>query len=138
MTTSVFEDLRAMHDKFGFHDWLKSATAFEKRKMLELRMNMAMEELHETRQAVSVGDCEEIVDGLIDMIVFNVGTLDLLGVDGQKAWDAIQNANMSKVRGVKAGRPNPLRLPDLMKPEGWKAPSHEGNHGNTSDFVDHL
>ncbi len=36
---------------------------------------------------------------------------------------------MAKERGIKPGRPNPLGLPDLMKPEGWVAPSHEGNHG---------
>jgi len=36
---------------------------------------------------------------------------------------------MSKEVGIKASRPNPLGLPDLVKPEGWQAPSHEGNHG---------
>ena len=36
---------------------------------------------------------------------------------------------MSKVLGVKKERPNPLGLPDLAKPEGWKSPSHVGNHG---------
>jgi hypothetical protein len=30
---------------------------------------------------------------------------------------------------VKESRPNPLGLPDLIKPAGWTAPSHEGNHG---------
>ena len=41
----------------------------------------------------------------------------------------VLEANMAKEPGVKEGRPNPLGLPDLMKPEGWTAPSHEGNHG---------
>jgi hypothetical protein len=36
---------------------------------------------------------------------------------------------MSKEVGVKKERPNPLGLPDLVKPEGWINPSHSGNHG---------
>ena len=36
---------------------------------------------------------------------------------------------MAKEVGRKESRPNPLGLPDLIKPEGWTAPSHEGNHG---------
>jgi hypothetical protein len=31
---------------------------------------------------------------------------------------------MQKRSGVKAERPNPLGLPDLMKPEGWVGPDH--------------
>ena len=52
-----------------------------------------------------------------------------MGVNAHKAWDAVLNANMAKEVGVKESRPNPLGLPDLIKPEGWKAPSHEDNHG---------
>jgi hypothetical protein len=35
---------------------------------------------------------------------------------------------------VRESRPNPLGLPDLIKPEGWEAPSHEGNHGKFNDI----
>ena len=44
-------------------------------------------------------------------------------------WDAVHAANMAKVVGVKPSRPNPLGVPDLIKPEGWTAPDHTGNHG---------
>ena len=79
-------------------------------------------------------DGEEIVDGLIDLCVVAIGTLDAFGVDAYKAWDEVLKANMSKNVGVKEGRPNPLGLPDLMKPEGWQAPSHQGNHGIFDDL----
>ncbi len=36
---------------------------------------------------------------------------------------------MAKERGIKPERPNPLGLPDLIKPAGWVAPSHADNHG---------
>lgn len=74
-------------------------------------------------------DSEEIVDGLIDLCVVAIGTLDALGVNVHKAWDEVYEANMNKEVGVKESRPNPLGLPDLIKPEGWTAPSHEKNHG---------
>ena len=68
-------------------------------------------------------------DGLIDLCVVAIGTLDLFGIDAHKAWQEVHSANMSKEVGVKESRPNPLGLPDLIKPEGWTAPSHEYNHG---------
>jgi len=51
-------------------------------------------------------------------------------VDAHKAWDAVYEANMAKSPGIKEGRPNPFGLPDLIKPDGWTAPSHEDNHGD--------
>jgi predicted HAD superfamily Cof-like phosphohydrolase len=91
---------------------------------------MCKEELDETLDAIEAKDPEEVVDGLIDMCVFAIGTLDVFGVDANAAWDRVRDANMVKSPGVKEGRPNPFGLPDLIKPEGWEAPSHEGNHGD--------
>jgi len=85
--------------------------------------------LSETFKAYAEKDAEEIVDGLIDLVVVAVGTLDLYEVDFNKAWFEVLKANMNKRVGVKEGRPNPYGLPDLCKPEGWTAPSHAGNHG---------
>ena len=69
------------------------------------------------------------MDALIDICVFAIGTLDAMEVDAFDAWDRVHKANMNKEVGIKAERPNPLGLPDLIKPEGWTAPSHENNHG---------
>lgn len=87
------------------------------------------EELDEMKQAAANNDPEEIVDALIDLCVVAIGTLDAYGVNAYKAWDEVHTANMTKEVGVKASRPNPLGLPDLVKPEGWMAPIHYCNHG---------
>ena len=124
-------DIYMMHNKFGVKEW------FEKNKddkdlmatYLKFRLSMCQEELGETLDAFDNKDPEEIVDGLIDMCVFAIGTLDVFGIDANVAWDEIFKANMNKEVGVKPGRPNPFGLPDLMKPEGWKGPDHSGNHG---------
>ena len=134
MSKDWVADIHAMHDKFGVHTWVKEQIRngdFEKlRKFLEFRIKFLEEELHETRVKGFEGkSAEEIVDGCIDLCVVAIGTLDAFGVDPYKAWDAVDKANMAKEPGVKPERPNPLGLPDLIKPEGWVGPSHEGNHG---------
>lgn len=136
MSKDWVEDIVKMQDKFGTLDWvLNNKDNTEKlKKFLKFRIDFLQEELDETKTAYETMDGEEIVDGLIDLCVVAIGTLDAFGVDAYKAWDEVLKANMAKNVGIKEGRPNPLGLPDLMKPEGWEAPSHEGNHGIFNDI----
>ena len=79
-------------------------------------------------------DSEEVVDALIDLCVVAIGTLDLFEVNAYEAWNQVLAANLNKKVGVKESRPNPFGLPDLVKPEGWTAPDHTGNHGKIGDL----
>lgn len=128
-------DIAEMHKKFGVNDRKKSMSESEKALWLDLRVRMQAEELEELQDAVRDNDAEGVVDALVDTLVFAVGTLDILGVDANKAWDVVMDANMAKSPGVKPGRPNPLGLPDLIKPEDWVEPTHEDNLGNTKEFL---
>ena len=130
-------DITMMHSKFGVRDWFEANKDNKELmdKYLKFRLAMCKEELDETLDAIEAKDPEEIVDGLIDMCVFAIGTLDVFGVDPNEAWDRVYQANIAKSPGVKEGRPNPFGLPDLIKPEGWEAPSHEGNHGSLSNAL---
>lgn len=125
-------DIYMMHNKFGVHEWFEENKHDKDLmdKYLRFRLSMCKEELDESLDAVEAKDPEEIVDGLIDLCVFAIGTLDVFGVDPNEAWDRVYDANASKEVGVKDGRPNPFGLPDLIKPEGWVAPNHAGNHGD--------
>ena len=131
MSKDWVKDIQDMQTKYQTRDWVaNNANDIDKLKtFLKFRVDFLQEELDETRNAQQVIDSEEIVDGLVDLCVVAIGTLDAFGVDPYQAWDAVLEANMAKEVGVKEGRPNPLGVPDLMKPEGWTAPSHEGNHG---------
>lgn len=133
-------DIYMMHNKFGVRDWFEKNKDNKDlmRKYLMFRVLMCQEELHETLSAVNNGDSEEIVDGLIDLCVFAIGTLDVFGVDANLAWNRVYEANMAKNPGVKPGRPNRFGLPDLMKPSGWEAPSHKDNHGEFDKALDQL
>ena len=138
MSTNWFKDMQDMHRKYGVDKWMQAEKQSDVdwrriNKFMQFRLGMMQEELDETKQAFEQKDAPEMVDGIIDLCVFAIGTLEVFGVDANKAWDEVYRANMSKEVGIKEGRPNPLGLPDLVKPKGWKGPSHEGNHGNITD-----
>jgi hypothetical protein len=135
MSNDWVKDIHDMQTKFGTRDAVEKMDKDKLLAFLTFRLKFLQEELDETKQALVTNDPEEIVDGLIDLCVVAIGTLDAYGIDAYDAWDEVLDANMSKEPGVKEGRPNPLGLPDLLKPDGWTAPSHEGNHGILPDFL---
>ena len=119
-------DIEVMHDKYKAKEWV--VKQFEEgnydilRKFLAYRLDFVEEEFEETLDAFADNNPKEIVDGLIDIIVVAIGTLDLFGVDSIKVWNEIHKSNMNKEVGIKESRPNPFGMPDLVKPEGWKPP----------------
>lgn len=137
MSVDWYSDVMSMHEKFGFHEAIAKLNQEELKTLLAFRRDFLREEMRELEDGINTGSPEDVVDALIDLCVVAIGTLDLFGVDGHRAWDAVHTANMTKQRGVKASRPNPLGLPDLIKPEGWVAPDHAGNHGTVPDGTDY-
>lgn len=126
MSKNWVRDIAQMHEKYGVN---AKVNQFDDEKIVEFarfRVKFLEEELNELKTAKSP---EDVVDALIDLCVVAIGTLDLFGVDAYKAWNRVHNANMKKEVGVKESRPNPLGLPDLVKPKGWRAPSHKNNVG---------
>lgn len=128
-------DIERMHSKYDVNRKVRQMDNELKQKFLKFRADCVLEECNELHTAIENENAEEVVDALIDICVFAIGTLDTFGVDAHKAWDEVLRANMSKEVGVKDGRPNPYGLPDLIKPEGWKAPTHENNHGELDSIV---
>jgi hypothetical protein len=123
-------DIAQMHQKYKIHKWVNDPANAEKLKaFLKFRIDFLKEEYDETVEAFDNEDPEEIIDGLIDLCVIAIGTLDIFDVDAQKAWDEVLSANMKKSVGIKKDRPNPLNVPDLVKDTDWENPSHKGNHG---------
>jgi len=133
MSKDWVKDIHLMQGKYLTRQWVNDNP--EKLKdFLAFRLDFLEEELTETVKAFAENDGEELVDGLIDLCVVAIGTLDAFGIDPYKAWDEVLKANMAKEVGVKPTRPNPLGVPDLIKPDDWKAPSHTGNHGKFNDI----
>jgi len=121
-----------MHEKFGVHEAVDKLDKEKLRKFVEFRLNFLQEELDEAKKALASHDpkqAEDIVDAMVDLCVVAIGTLNALQVDAYEAWERVHQANMTKEVGIKASRPNPLGLPDLIKPAGWVGPTHEDNIG---------
>lgn len=132
-TDQWHHNIESMHEKFGVHTWIEEQLAYKNynnlKKFMDFRLNFLKEELNETEKAITEGDAKEIVDGLIDLCVVAIGTLDAFGCDTHNAWSTVMEANMEKEVGVKPSRPNPLGLPDLIKPKGWNGPDHTHTTG---------
>ena len=133
MSKDWVKDIKDMQTKYGTREWVEKNPQQLKR-FLEFRIDFLKEELDETESALINMDSEEIVDGLIDLCVVAIGTLDAFGVNPYKAWDEVLRANMAKEVGVKESRPNPLGMPDLTKPEDWEGPDHSDNHGKLNNI----
>ena len=133
MSENWVKDIYDMHEKFGVQRWVTEQIQFGNKEKLQeflkFRLRFLQEELGEMSKACDEKNPEEIVDALIDLCVVAIGTLDAFGIDANEAWNEVHSANMAKEPGVKESRPNPLGLPDLIKPEGWTGPDHDGNHG---------
>ncbi len=135
MSRNWTKDIADMHSKFGTNAAVSGMTADKLKAFLEFRVKFLDEELTEIKRALEGYDkngeltskeaADAIIDGCIDLCVVAIGTLDAFDVDAAEAWNRVYAANMSKEVGVKEGRPNPLGLPDLVKPKGWVAPTHE-------------
>jgi predicted HAD superfamily Cof-like phosphohydrolase len=131
-------DISAMHTKFGVNTVLRGLDRDKLEAFLKFRIDFLQEELDEMRKALvdhKAGTLEgskaadDTVDALIDLCVVAIGTLDAFDVNADESWNRVHKKNMEKEVGIKASRPNPLGLPDLIKPEGWTPPTHADNVG---------
>lgn len=110
------EDVRQMHQKFGFieHEEPGHIT----KRLLGERLLCLSEELAELAMAGEEQDLEKMADALIDLVYFAKGTAIMMGLPWVQLWNDVQRANMGKVRGV-GHRGHKV---DLIKPVNWSPP----------------
>ena len=132
----ISEDTALLQTFYDIPTAMGKLTPEQKREFIKFRFNFLQEEVNEGLESIEEKDGDGVIDSLIDLIVVSIDTLLLLGVNFDKAWTAVYNANMSKQVGIKAGRPNPLGLPDLIKSQGWVAPCHKNNLGDFQEALD--
>tara|TARA_Y100000310_G_scaffold270200_1_gene283859 strand:+ start:604 stop:1065 length:462 start_codon:yes stop_codon:yes gene_type:complete len=115
-----FEDIIRMHLKFGMPFPNKPKVLGE--EMLEFRAKFLMEEVLEFVMASMMGDIGKATDALVDLVVVAKGTAAKMGVPWESCWDAVNIANMAKIRVDKGEGRNDF---DLAKPPGWEHPDIE-------------
>lgn len=133
MSKDWVQDISNMHTKFGVNEKVREFDKEKLQKFLEFRIKFLQEELDEMKSAKNADD---IVDALVDLCVVAIGTLDAFDVDSYEAWDRVYHCNMLKEVGIKESRPNPLNMPDLIKPVGWYPPTHVDNVGLLEKIYD--
>lgn len=84
---------------------------------LQERGSMIYEELCEMTKAGVQNNPEGVLDGLVDLVYFAIGTATLLDYDFNEAFRRVHAANMQKVRAY-----TERSAVDLVKPHGWKSP----------------
>ncbi|QIG73909.1 putative NTP pyrophosphohydrolase protein [Rhizobium phage RHph_N34] len=134
-----YELVDTMHRKYGFYD---SVNGFDKEKFLKFlefrASSQIQEEVNEYLKAIEdykyaaerddkdamLAAVQEINDAIIDILVFTFGTatFTMTKNEVENSYSTVMEANLKKERGIKPGRPNPMGLPDLLKPEGWQSP----------------
>jgi hypothetical protein len=127
----MIEDIQKMHEKFHVTEFIDNSINNKSllKKYLKFRLDFIQEELNETIDAYVNKDDKEVVDGLIDILVVTLGTLDIFKCNTPKAWASIMKSNLSKKPGVNLHRQNNFGLPDLIKDEEFIEPDLKGCTG---------
>jgi predicted HAD superfamily Cof-like phosphohydrolase len=122
------DDIAAFHERFGLQQNNAIVPIGEERDQIsqeewELRITRLVDEVTETQTAHEEEDDEEYLDGLVDIVYIALGTAYRRGWDFSEAWARVHGANMQKIRG-EAKNSKYGSSYDIIKPEGWKSPSH--------------
>lgn len=116
-----FDDVKDTFRKYKFPHYT-TPTLLPTQAMVN-RLELMQEELDELYDAMLGEDLPEVIDALIDLAYFTLGTAVAMGIDWQAHWDEVHRANMAKEPGVKSTRPH--QPYDIIKPDGWCPPDHE-------------
>lgn len=122
---SEFDDVGRFHKKFNLPEVY--STRFGPKEvtpeLMDFRIKFLQEELDEFKEGNDETDHAKMFDALIDLVYVALGTAHLLGYPWIYGWEAVQDANMAKVR-AKADGSNSARGSsyDVVKPEGWVPP----------------
>lgn len=112
---ACYQDVHQFHRVFGHP--LNHIPTIQPNDRKQARADWLDEEVRELREAVDVVDQ---ADAYLDIIYFAVGGLVEIGVDPNKLWQIVHNANMSKVQPD--GSVKRREDGKIVKPEGWVAP----------------
>ena len=122
---SNFDDVGDFHKKFNLP--VADDVYYERNldgDLLAFRIKFMQEELDEFIYCAADDDRDYagMFDALLDLVYVAMGTAHMLNYPWQKGWDAVQRANMAKVRAQSADESKRGSAWDVVKPEGWTAP----------------
>lgn len=136
-------DITEFHKKFGLA-YTGKPRFLDPKEESPFRIEFMKEELAEyedftpnvqlpSKNAAIEFALEKQLDALVDLVYVALGTAHLHGFDFKEAWRRVHKANMKKVRAKSAKESKRGSKLDVIKPAGWKAPTHKdlvANHAH--------
>jgi predicted HAD superfamily Cof-like phosphohydrolase len=120
-----FHDVGEFHARFGLPRVNGSngePRAWDE-DLLAFRLRFLTEELEEFAAGLNERDHAQVFDALLDPVYVAMGTAHLLGYPWQEGWEAVQRANLQKVRAAADGSDSKRDSRwDVVKPRGWRPP----------------
>lgn len=113
-----FERVREFRVKFGLPLPELSGAHLDVEAFL-LRLDLMLEELHETLRAYRKGNLPAFADGLADLLYMVYGTAAEAGIPIDEVFAEVHDANMRKIRAVDTNNARGSTS-DIVKPEGWQ------------------
>lgn len=130
MSDNNFDDVGRFHQRFDLHNttFLRPGPRRWDRALMEYRVRFLEEELKEFKDALANHDDAGMFDALLDLVYVAMGTAHLQGYPWREGWDAVQEANMAKVRGTAEHNDHAKRgtQEPMVKPPGWTPPDIQG------------
>lgn len=117
----LFNMVAEFHKKFELEP--TAQPDFPVEEILRLKNVHMQEELDELRKASYNGDLEEYFDGLIDLVYVALGAAYLAGLPFDEGFKRVHEANMTKVRALRAEDSKRGSSYDIVKPAGFVAPT---------------
>lgn len=115
MNKTMFEKVRDFHEAFGQH--IGTKPEFPGSNERALRVKLMNEEHREYNEAEGNDDFVNLASELADIIYIACGTAVSYGIDLDKVFNAIHEANMNKLVDGKVLKNEHGKV---IKPEGWK------------------
>ena len=117
----LFNMVAEFHKKFELEPTARPDFPVE--EIWRLKNVHMQEELDELRKASYNGDLEEYFDGLIDLVYVALGAAYLAGLPFDEGFKRVHEANMTKVRALRAEDSKRGSAYDIVKPAGFVAPT---------------
>jgi predicted HAD superfamily Cof-like phosphohydrolase len=120
----MINKVQLFHAKFGLPLGKDDVLSNDKHAQ-EFRVKFLQEELDELKEALDACDRVKAFDALLDLTYVAYGTALFMGVTPgmwHAGMDAVQKANMAKVRVARAEDSKRGSTFDVRKPEGWVGP----------------
>ena len=115
---SNFNKVKAFMNTYGQD--VNEKASFPEDAVVQLRVDLIEEELHELKEAIKNNDLVEVADALTDILYVTYGAGHSFGVDLDRCFDEVQRSNMSKLG--EDGNPIYNDSGKVMKGPNYSAP----------------